>query len=225
MLLYRKNYLEFDYTHIIKPKLKNIYIQVSKNGEVILKSSPYRKNEAVKLLEQKKEWVIKSVEKVKNRVSKENRYINKGSIFYLGKKYPLFFYKQDCKKTYLLFDKKEFKYFYKDTFADCEKRVEEFYKKEAKKIFNDRIKFYSDKLSLYPKEIKFRKTKRRLGCCTGDNTLSFNYLCIKLALEEIDYIIVHELSHIKHKNHSKEFWKQVAKEFPDFKKIRSFITL
>jgi len=225
MLLYRKNYLEFDYTHIIKPKLKNIYIQVSKNGEVILKSSPYRKKEAVKLLEQKKEWVIKSVEKVKNRVSKENRYINEGSIFYLGKKYPLFFYKQDCKKTYLLFDKKEFKYFYKDTFIDCEKRVEEFYKKEAKKIFNDRIKLYSDKLSLYPKEIKFRKTKRRLVCCMGDNTLSFNYLCVKLALEEIDYIIVHELSHIKHKNHSKEFWKQVAKEFPDFKKIRSFITL
>lgn len=59
----------------------------------------------------------------------------------------------------------------------------------------------------------------------SDNTLSFNYLCVKLALEEIDYIVVHELSHIKHKNHSKEFWKQVAKEFPDFKKIRSFITL
>lgn len=59
----------------------------------------------------------------------------------------------------------------------------------------------------------------------SDNTLSFNYLCVKLALEEIDYIVVHELSHIKHKNHSKEFWEQVAKEFPDFKKIRSFITL
>ncbi len=225
MSLYQKNYSKIKYTHIINPKLKNIYIQVSKKGEVILKSSLYRKTEAIKLLKQKKEWIMKTIDKTKSRVSKENRYIDNGFIFYLGKKYPLFFYKQDDKKPYLSFDYKEFKYFYKDSFKNCEKKVEDFYKKEAKKIFNERVKFYSNKLSLYPKEVRFRKTKRRLGCCTSENALSFNYLCIKLTLEEIDYIVVHELSHIKHKNHSKKFWDFVAKEFPNFKEIRNDITL
>ncbi|NPA73232.1 MAG: M48 family metallopeptidase, partial [Epsilonproteobacteria bacterium] len=85
--------------------------------------------------------------------------------------------------------------------------------------------YFSRKMGLYPQDIRFRKAKRRLGSCSYDNILTFNYLAIKLDKKEIDYIVVHELAHIKEKNHSKRFWSIVEKEFPNYKEIRKGINL
>jgi predicted metal-dependent hydrolase len=85
--------------------------------------------------------------------------------------------------------------------------------------------YFSQKLSLCPKEVKYRKMKRRLGSCSISDVLTFNTLLAKLSYIEIDYVIVHELSHIKHKNHSKKFWHEVSKIFPNYKEIRNNITL
>ena len=69
-------------------------------------------------------------------------------------------------------------------------------------------------------EIKYRKMKSRWGSCSSKRVLTFNTELIKINKELIDYVIVHELAHIKHMNHSKQFHALVEKYLPDSKYLR-----
>lgn len=210
------------FKHIIKPKIKNIYIKVDKNGEVTLTSSAYRKKEALALMEKKREWIKRAIDKSLARQKKDNIYKDNGRIYLFGRSYP-FVYQKSSQED-ISFDGDNIYYRYK-ILKDPKNWVEKFYKTEISKFISLRISYFSRKLSLYPKDIKYRKMKRRLGSCSGDDVLTFNTLLAKLPYEQIDYVIVHELSHIKHKNHSKDFWNEVSKIFPDYKEIRKSITL
>jgi len=72
---------------------------------------------------------------------------------------------------------------------------------------------------LFPTKVTITKAKRRWGSCSGKNRVSLSCFLVKLPYEVIDYVIVHELCHIKHKNHSKEFWEEVAKHCPEYKNL------
>lgn len=102
------------------------------------------------------------------------------------------------------------------------KNLDSFYKKEIEKYIFPFIENYSNLMKLYPTKISFRKNKRTWGSCNYKNELSFNYLLMKYPLEIMEYIVVHELSHIKHKNHSKDFWNLVEKFSPNYKDIEKY---
>lgn len=72
-------------------------------------------------------------------------------------------------------------------------------------------------MDLYPKSIKITSAKTRFGSCSGDNRLCFSYLLMLYPKEAVDYVIVHELAHIKEHNHSKRFYKLIEKYMPDYK--------
>lgn len=106
------------------------------------------------------------------------------------------------------------------------KDLDKFYKDEIVKYITPMIEEYSQKMQLFPTSIKFRKNKRTWGSCNYKNGLNFNYLLMKYPLNIMEYIVVHELSHIKHKNHSKRFWDLVEEFCPNYKLIeREFKTL
>ena len=210
------------YIHIIRPDIKHIYIRVDKDNNVILTSSKKMKQEALKVLEDKKEWIKKAQEKNALKPKKDNAYQDGGTIYFFGQK--LIFVYAVGKKESISLDGKYI--FYHSKFhLKPQKILEKFYKKELEKYITLRIKYYSQKMLLFPKEIRYRKMKRRLGSCTYDDILTFNTMLAKLSFNEIDYVIVHELAHIKHKNHSHLFWKEVATIFPNYKEMRKGITL
>ena len=99
------------------------------------------------------------------------------------------------------------------------KNLDLFYKKEIQKILPIKVEEFSKKMQLFPTSISFRKNKRTWGSCNFKNGLNFNILLMKFPIEVMDYVIVHELSHIKHKNHSKDFWNLVAVYCPNYKEI------
>jgi predicted metal-dependent hydrolase len=74
-------------------------------------------------------------------------------------------------------------------------------------------------MNLYPINIKYRKMKRRWGSCDSKNELTFNTQLLKLSSDLIDYVVVHELSHIKHKNHSKRFYETLKSYLPEYKML------
>ncbi len=102
----------------------------------------------------------------------------------------------------------------------------EIYKEKLPPVVFKYLKIYTEKMGLYPNKISFRFNKTRWGSCSYKNNLSFNYYLAKLPYDLIEYVVVHELTHIKHKNHSKKFWNEVEKYLPDVKnrvkKLRKF---
>ncbi len=99
------------------------------------------------------------------------------------------------------------------------KKLDEFYRVKSKEIIPPLVDLYSKKMNLYPTSIKFRKNKNTWGSCNYRNGLNFNILLIKYPIKIVEYVVIHELAHIKHKNHSKEFWNLVENYCPDYKKI------
>lgn len=99
------------------------------------------------------------------------------------------------------------------------KNIDTFYRKEIEKILPQKVQEHSIRMNLFPTSISYRKNKRTWGSCNYKNGLNFNILLIKFPLEVMEYVIVHELAHIKHKNHSKDFWNLVAVFCPNYKEI------
>ncbi|PWE24704.1 M48 metallopeptidase family protein, partial [Aliarcobacter skirrowii] len=84
------------------------------------------------------------------------------------------------------------------------------------------VEKYSNLMQLYPTKISYRKNRRTWGSCNFKNELNFNILLAKYPIFIIEYIVIHELAHIKHKNHSKDFYFLVEKFSPNYKKIEEF---
>ena len=87
----------------------------------------------------------------------------------------------------------------------------------AKQVIPERVEYYSRLMNLYPTDVKITSAKKRFGSCNGKNSLCFSYFLMKYPIEAVDYVVVHELAHIKHHNHSKDFYNLIKKYLPDYK--------
>lgn len=92
-----------------------------------------------------------------------------------------------------------------------------------------RVEYYSEKMGLYPTSVKITSAATRFGSCSGKNSICFSYRLMLYPPEAVDYVVVHELAHIKEKNHSARFYALVERYMPDYrerekllKKHRSF---
>ena len=99
------------------------------------------------------------------------------------------------------------------------KNIDTFYRGEIEKILPQKVDEFSKKMNLFPTSISYRKNKRTWGSCNYKNGLNFNILLMKFPIEVMEYVIIHELSHIKHKNHSKDFWNLVSFYCPNYKEV------
>ena len=93
----------------------------------------------------------------------------------------------------------------------------------AKKYLSERMEHYAKKMSVSYRHISIRDTKSRWGSCSSSGTISFAYRLVLAPPEVIDYVVIHELSHITHHNHRADFWERVAMFCPDFKTHRSWL--
>ena len=91
-------------------------------------------------------------------------------------------------------------------------------KAAAERIIPMRVEYYAALMGLTPAGVKITSAKKRFGSCNGKNSLCFSYMLMLYPIEAIDYVVVHELAHIRHHNHSKEFYKLIEKFMPDYKR-------
>ena len=92
---------------------------------------------------------------------------------------------------------------------------EEFYT-----IIKDTVSKYSKQMNLYPNKTRIKQLKYAWGSCTSNKNISFNSELIYYDKEVIEYVVVHELVHLKYMNHQKKFWDEVAKYIPNYKILR-----
>ncbi|EKN42554.1 zinc-dependent protease, partial [Clostridium botulinum CFSAN001627] len=101
--------------------------------------------------------------------------------------------------------------------------LEKFYKEKAVKVLKERTDYYSNILKVAPKNIVIKNQKTLWGSCSSKGNINYNYKIVMAPLKILDYIVVHELCHLVHMNHSKDFWQLVESIIPDFKERRNWL--
>ncbi len=92
-------------------------------------------------------------------------------------------------------------------------------KEEALKVIRERVEKFNKIYSFSYKKISVRNSKSRWGSCSSKKNLNFNYKILFLSEDLQNYIVVHELCHLREMNHSNKFWSLVAQSIPDYKKM------
>lgn len=88
-------------------------------------------------------------------------------------------------------------------------------REKAKRDIPPRVEYWSKIMGLRPSGVRITSAKKRFGSCSSKNSLCFSLYLAEYPPEAVDYVIVHELAHIKHKNHSPAFHALVGKYLPD----------
>ena len=99
-------------------------------------------------------------------------------------------------------------------------RVQGWLQAEAKRIFAARLPIYVEKLGASYQSFTLSSAARQWGSCTADGRIRLNWRLVHFALPMIDYVIAHELSHLREMNHSPRFWATVQSIFPEFDSVR-----
>ena len=204
---YELNGTEYDVV-IEKKNNKNLYIRVKEDLKIHVTCNRFvSKNMIKKVLDEN----IKSLEKMINHAKLKHEKEDK--FFYLGKSYDIII-KEDISRLYI----EDNKIYTRDL-----KMLEKWYKNEIVRIFDERYVYIFNHFNENIKSpiLKIRTMKTRWGVYNKKNhTITLNSKLIEFDISKIDYVIVHELSHIIHFNHSKAFWDLVSKYVPNYKEIR-----
>lgn len=204
--------LEIDdkfYNLIIEKKrtTKNTYIRVKDDLTIYITTNSFTSNKYIlNLLNEN----IDSIRKMLNKKAKKEE--KKDLFFYLGKQYDIIYLNN--KNIILGTDK---------VFINKDIDLDKWYKKQAEIIFKEEFdKMYHTFLYKIPyPSLTIRKMKTRWGVCnTKDIRITLNLELIKKDIKYLDYVIIHELSHLLYPNHSKDFWHCVGENMPNYKEIR-----
>ncbi len=190
-----------------KRTTRNTYIRIKDNLDIYVTCNTLTSNKfIINLINDHQKRIIKMINIKKKKISKEDNF------YYLGKKYDLVYLNQ---KGITFGDEK--------VFVNPSFNLDKWYKKEAEKVFQIELdKMYNNFVYKIPyPTLSIRKMKTRWGVCNvKTHKVTLNLELIKKDIKYLDYVIVHELSHLLYANHSKDFWDCVGENFKDYKKIR-----
>ncbi|APU59302.1 M48 family metallopeptidase [Clostridium botulinum] len=212
------------FQYILKTKKrKTISIKIGKEF-IIEVTAPLGTNEYTieQVLKKEEKWIIKKIKKLKE-VENFNGYYYLGELYYLKIK--------EVKSLYFKLEVDSNKFMvYINSGILKEKReviikdnLEKFYKEQAVKVLKERTDYYSSILKVVPKNIVIKNQKTLWGSCSSKGNINYNYKIVMAPLKILDYIVVHELCHLVHMNHSKDFWHLVESIIPDFKERRNWL--
>lgn len=99
-------------------------------------------------------------------------------------------------------------------------KLREYYKRASLAYLKSRVDLYSKQMNLFPKLLRWTEPKTRWGSCSAQGSVQLNWRMIVFSDEIIDYVVIHELLHLRHFNHSKDFWAGVGCLVPNYKEVR-----
>ena len=207
-----------------KRRKKTLAIQVTKDGAITL-LVPYRvsRKEAEDFFREKEGWIRKQLARMAEKaVARPERNFLPGEKFlYHGEEYPLEIGKPDHRARLVL---SHGTFILKPGNSDGVREIFiDWYRNAALKELAERVRHYSSRTGLVPKRITITDARTRYGSCSAVNRVSFSWRLIMAPYPVIDYVILHELAHIKVKNHSPQFWDFLETLCPGWKEQRRWL--
>lgn len=213
--------MNIEINKIIRSKRKTIAFKIDKDCNLIIKA-PYSTSLDYihKLVEKKKNWIIQKKLEVANREKIERDFSNGATIQLFGKIYTINYINN---LNYAIHLKNNQIFVAEDLVHQIKSLFKLLIKRLAKLYFQQNVPIWAEKMQLSYKSIRIKNLTSRWGSCSTIGNLNFNWKLAFAPKEVIDYIIVHELAHLRYMDHSKKFWAEVEKYMPDFKTHRIWL--
>lgn len=200
-----------EYT-LIRAKRKTIAVQITKEGAIVVRAPRIASRRRIEaFLREKQDWIETSVQSVRARMEKYAPVALQpgASLPYQGRMLTLRLWAQD---GFFLQDGA----LYMPATATRDDLIR-FLRARASELFAKRIAHYSAVMNVAVTGVRLSCAQARYGSCNAQDKISLSWRLIFFPPDEVDYIVVHELSHVRHKDHSAAFWEQVAAVLPDYK--------
>lgn len=215
--------MQIEINKLIRSKRRTIALIVEKDGSLTVRAP---KRAAVvdihTFILEKQEWLVRTQERMKSAVAAPKKEYKSGETFlFLGKTYELALVKPQRPALKFV-----------DGFtlgSTAQTRGErvfiQWYKEQALSVFSERVQIFSAQHGFLPKQVKISSARTRWGSCSPDGTLNFTWRLVMAPLDVVDYVVIHELVHLRVKNHSSRFWREVEKLMPDYKLRRKWLRI
>ncbi|MFH1389607.1 MAG: SprT family zinc-dependent metalloprotease [Candidatus Margulisiibacteriota bacterium] len=194
-------------------------------GVVVAAPKWVGKSEIVKVLRDKQGWIESKLAYFASREWPKPKEFKPGEkLLFLGKEHTLSQGGHLPKGVYLRAEEILVATGGQETGIINRKRlIREWYINEAKRLIVARLELYAARMRLFPGKVAIKEHRRQWGSCSRRGSINFNWKLIMAPIEVIDYVVVHELSHLCHLDHSCHFWAKVSSVIPDHKQRRAWL--
>jgi hypothetical protein len=207
---------------IIRTRRRTLALIVERDGKLSVRAPMRAKEDAIhEFVEDKEKWILAKQQQARARsmdfVTKQ--YVRGEEFLYLGNHYRLELV--DTKKPALALDTG-----FRLAHAAVPRAVavfERWYRARAFQVISERVEWYAAKHGFDYRQVKITAARRQWGSCGAQGNLRFAWRLVMAPMQIIDYVVVHELVHLQHRNHSKRFWGKVMAILPDFKQRISWL--
>lgn len=210
-LIINDNELTYRIRRSRKAKYLRLQINLSTGLEVVLPYG-YKSEEAEKFVYKKKEWILKHLKSVP--AAEEFTYL--GDKINIKQRFDLFLkkHKITLHKNTLMIESPS------GASEDIDHIFNAWLKHRAKIYLPGRAEYLAGQYGFSFKKLSLRNQKTRWGSCSASGNISLNYRLMRYRKELIDYVIIHELCHLRELNHSKKFWEIVESLVPDYQSLK-----
>ncbi|MCK4995203.1 MAG: M48 family metallopeptidase [Candidatus Omnitrophica bacterium] len=211
-----------------RPRRKTLSIVISSDNRIVVRANQTLPDGAIaEFVESKRAWISKTLKFNDTYLSLyiPKKFIDGENFLYLGGEFTLRI-ERGKSETAVLIDSMVLVMlpnFIKTPFDYIQGKLVQWYTAQSYMILKERVGVYSRILNVEARSMKIRTLKRTWANCSRLGVLTFSWRLIMAPLTIIDYVVVHELAHRIHHNHSARFWKQVEKVIPDYKVCKKWL--
>ena len=210
--------MSFPYT-ITYSKRKTLALGVNRDASVFVRSP---KGVSLKRIEdfvrEKRDWILRAIEWMQTaNMEVSVPFVLGKPLRYFGMDYMLDF-SEECFDGLRIEDGRMVLSIWSSDRA--KEVIREWYEQKAWELLPDRAWRYAEIMELSYNRVKISNARTNWGSCTIRNDILFNWRLLQFSMEVIDYVVIHELAHLRQRNHSAKFWDIVARHCPDYKAMR-----
>ncbi|MFA5056328.1 MAG: SprT family zinc-dependent metalloprotease [Dehalococcoidia bacterium] len=208
---------------IIHSKRNTFCVEIKRDGSLVVRVPQGSSIEAIQsAIDSKTRWILKKrAEIYKMDIPAEpKKFVDGEKFLYLGVIYPLSV--DGIESARLLFDGSKF-VLSKEHRSNARYVFVEWYREYARRYISKRVREYSSLYNIPYSKICITNAEKRWGSCNNRGSLRFSWRLAMAPRDVIDYVVVHEMAHIKHLNHSRAYWQEVISMMPDFKEKKRWL--
>ena len=211
-----------------RPRQRNMRLRVRPDGGLrVTCHKSVAKREIFAFLRDSESFIKKCLERLKHHKEKypAKQFISDEFYLYLGQRLPLqIIWSWNPRiKVRPHLDHIEMLAPLASTPSERQKAFFKYLQKQAHEVFTARVETFSKQMNLYPSSVSVRGQKTRWGSCSSEGRVNLNWKLLAAPPEVIDYVVIHELAHLKHMNHSPQFWGLVSDHFPGHREAKKWL--